>query len=167
VRQLKRPGVWPRNDCCAGHADPAQRRRACIGLIPALATGPHSSNFLRAKPLRKILQRVLDLVIGGVRRCFDRPEQIAIAFGGPIWAESAASCFCSIITQGADVEAGAPHATLPPVQRQGAIFARGGGRPVCTRERTWERKEQGRWAGADWSWWRNRRTWALPPARRR
>ncbi|NQV10451.1 MAG: hypothetical protein HQ527_04700 [Cyanobacteria bacterium] len=121
-------------------------------LIPAVATGPQFS-ACSGDP-RKILQRVLISVIGGVLSLLIAQSRLAMRFG-PIWL-ICGFVFLLYILWGPIVEAGRRNATLRRY-KAGAIFE-GVVADLFTRERIEERKEQADGRGR-LELVENRRTW--------
>lgn len=121
-------------------------------LIPAVATGPQF-NACSGDP-RKILQRVLIAVIGGVLSLLIAQSQFSYTFG-PVWLVTG-FVFLLYVLWGPIVEAGRRNATLRRYPA-GAIFE-GEIADLYTRELVEERKEQADQRGR-LELVENRRTW--------
>jgi hypothetical protein len=121
-------------------------------LIPAVATGPQF-NACTGSP-RKILQRVLIAVIGGVLSLLIAQSQFSYAFG-PVWLVTG-FVFLLYVLWGPILEAGRRNATLRRYPA-GAIFE-GEIADLFTRELVEERKEQADQRGR-LELVENRRTW--------
>ncbi len=121
-------------------------------LIPAVATGPQF-NFCSGNP-RKVLQRVLIAVIGGVLSLLIAQSQFSSRFG-PVWLV-AGFVFLLYVLWGPIVEAGRRNATLR--RYPAAALFEGEIADLFTRERVEERKEQADNSGR-LELVENRRTW--------
>ncbi len=121
-------------------------------LIPAVASGPQF-NFCSGNP-RKVLQRVLIAVIGGVLSLLIAQSQFAYSFA-PVWLV-AGFVFLLYVLWGPIVEAGRKNETLRRYP-QAALFE-GQISELFTRELVEQRKEQADSRGR-LELVENRRTW--------